>query len=123
MTQIVKGAPKGQEGPYTGQRGHDMDNLVQSVGELIGDAQKLAHVAARQYSAEVEAILNLMEQRGSGMLRMKSAMFNHGLDVPEINVEDGYFQVTLPGPGDSTDRLRVPPTEGLGLFLQPLRSN
>jgi predicted HTH transcriptional regulator len=30
------------------------------------------------------------------------------------NVEDGYFQVTLPGPGDSTDRLRVSPTEEFG---------
>jgi len=34
-----------------------MDNLVQSIGELAGDTQKLAHEAARQYLAEVENIL------------------------------------------------------------------
>ncbi|MDD5153487.1 MAG: hypothetical protein PHR03_02295 [Desulfovibrionales bacterium] len=34
-----------------------VDDLVQSIGELAMDAQKLARVAVQQYSAEVEAIL------------------------------------------------------------------
>ena len=31
------------------------DDLVQSIGELAKDVQKLAREAVRQYSAEVEA--------------------------------------------------------------------
>ena len=34
-----------------------MDNLLQSIGELARDAQKLAREAVQQYSLEVEAIL------------------------------------------------------------------
>lgn len=33
------------------------DNLVQSIGELAEDAQKLARQAVQQYSAEVDAIM------------------------------------------------------------------
>lgn len=58
--------------------------------------------------AQSLAVLNLMEQRGSGMARMKAAMLNHGLDTPRISIEDGYFQITLYGPGDDLDRLRIP---------------
>ena len=49
-----------------------------------------------------------MDQRGSGIGRMKSAMLNHGLDQPVYDLSQGYFQVTLKGPGDDLDRLRVP---------------
>lgn len=34
-----------------------MDDLVQSIGQLAMNAQKLARIAVQQYSAEVEAIL------------------------------------------------------------------
>lgn len=34
-----------------------MDNLIQNIGKLARDAQKLAREAERQYSVEVEAIL------------------------------------------------------------------
>ena len=49
-----------------------------------------------------------MEQRGSGFLRMKTAMLDHGLEAPRISFHDGYFQVVLPGPADKLDRLRLP---------------
>lgn len=52
--------------------------------------------------------LRLMDQRGSGIGRMKSAMLNHGLDAPEYDFSDGYFRVILKGPGKNIDRLRVP---------------
>ena len=52
--------------------------------------------------------LRLMDQRGSGIGRMKSAMLNHGLDVPVYDLVDGYFRVYLKGPGDDLDRLRLP---------------
>ncbi len=35
-------------------------------------------------------------------------MLNHGLDVPLIGTDTGYFQVTFPGPGANIERLRVP---------------
>ncbi len=34
-----------------------MDNLIQNIGELARDAQRLPREAERQYSLEVEAIL------------------------------------------------------------------
>jgi len=39
-----------------------MDNLVQRIGELAEDAQKLAHQAVQQYTAEVEAILKVQSR-------------------------------------------------------------
>ena len=58
--------------------------------------------------AQSLALLDLMEQRGSGFARMKNAMVDHGLDGPNFGASDGYFQLLLPGPGDNLDRLRVP---------------
>ncbi len=54
--------------------------------------------------------LDLMEQRGSGIGRMKSAMLNHGLAEPQYDLVDGYFRVTLKGPGSDLARLRSPTT-------------
>jgi ATP-dependent DNA helicase RecG len=52
--------------------------------------------------------LGLMEQRGSGVLRMKQAMLGHGLDSPTYGFRDGYFCVTLKGPANALGRLTVP---------------
>jgi ATP-dependent DNA helicase RecG len=52
--------------------------------------------------------LRLMDQRGSGIGRMRAAMLNHGLSAPEYDINEGYFRVVLKGPGDNLDRLRVP---------------
>lgn len=57
--------------------------------------------------AQCLATLKLMEQRGSGLARMKAAMLDHGLAAPVLDIVDGYFQVTLLGPGDDIDRLRI----------------
>jgi ATP-dependent DNA helicase RecG len=51
--------------------------------------------------------LRLMDQRGSGIGRMKAAMLNHGLVAPEYDLADGYFRVTMKGPGNHLERLRV----------------
>lgn len=59
--------------------------------------------------------LRLMDQRGSGIGRMKEAMLNHGLDTPEYDLTEGYFRVTLKGPGDDLDRLRIPAGTSAGL--------
>lgn len=58
--------------------------------------------------AQSLASLGLMEQRGSGIARMRAAMLNHGLDAPRFEMSDGYFQVILPGAGDDLKRLRIP---------------
>lgn len=52
--------------------------------------------------------LDLMEERGTGILRMKASMLEHGLETPMLNLDDGYFVVTLPGAGDDLERVRVP---------------
>jgi predicted HTH transcriptional regulator len=59
--------------------------------------------------------LRLMDQRGSGIGRMKISMLNHGLDAPVSDLVDGYFRVTLKGPGEDLDRLRVPAGMGAGI--------
>jgi predicted HTH transcriptional regulator len=61
--------------------------------------------------------LQLMEQRGSGIGRMRSAMLNHGLDAPKYDLLDGYFRVILMGPGDDLDCLRSP--QGIGSGIPP----
>ena len=68
--------------------------------------------------AQSLAVLDLMEQRGSGLARMKAAMLDHGLDAPQLDVQDGYFQVILSGPGDKLDRLRTP-AKVEGSFVPP----
>jgi ATP-dependent DNA helicase RecG len=68
--------------------------------------------------AQSLAVLNLMEQRGSGLARMKAAMLDHGLDAPQLDVQDGYFQVILPGPGKDLERLRVS-REAVGQGVTP----
>lgn len=59
--------------------------------------------------------LRLMDQRGSGIGRMKAAMLDHGLDEPVYDLTQGYFRVTLKGPGDDLSRLRVPSDEAVGI--------
>jgi len=52
--------------------------------------------------------MNLMEQRGSGIRRMRAGMVDHGLDIPGYTFRDGYFQVLLRGPDDDVERLKTP---------------
>jgi len=54
--------------------------------------------------AQCLSYFHRIEERGSGFLRMRK----HGLDVPLIGTDTGYFQVTFPGPGENIERLRVP---------------
>ncbi len=58
--------------------------------------------------AQTLAVLDKMEQRGSGFARMHDAMLNHGLDKPTIDQQDGFFIVTLPGPSGNYDRIKPP---------------
>ena len=58
--------------------------------------------------AQCLSYFHRIEERGSGFRRMREQMLNHGLEVPLIGTDTGYFQVTFRGPGDDIDRLRVP---------------
>ena len=49
-----------------------------------------------------------IEERGSGIGRMRDAMLDHGLDEPRFSTNSGFFEVVLPGPGKNLGRLRVP---------------
>lgn len=54
------------------------------------------------------SLLGRMEERGTGIQRMRDAMLNHGLDKPEIKLSDGEVIVILKGPGDDMDRIKTP---------------
>ena len=58
--------------------------------------------------AQCLSYFHRIEERGSGFRRMRDQMLDHGLDQPILSTDTGYFQITLPGPGDDLDRLRVP---------------
>ena len=58
--------------------------------------------------AECLAAFGMMEQRGTGFDRMRTAMLDHGLDGPSLDQKDGYFIITLHGPNGNFDRIQVP---------------
>ena len=57
-----------------------MDNLVHSIGELAGVAQKLACEAAQQYSVEVEAILKAQSRDSRRIERCLDGMLDFCFD-------------------------------------------
>jgi predicted HTH transcriptional regulator len=48
--------------------------------------------------AQCLSYFHRIEERGSGFRRMRDHMLNHGLDLPLLSTEMGYFQVTFPVP-------------------------
>lgn len=52
--------------------------------------------------------LSLMEERGTGIRRMRRAMLDHGLEVPHVALDDDRFVLTLPGAGDDLSRVKAP---------------
>src|SRR2546428_6532171 len=68
--------------------------------------------------AQCLSFFHRIEERGSGFRRMRDRMIDHGLDAPQLATDTGYFQVVFPGPGENTDRLRVP-TQQTGQLVPP----
>ena len=62
--------------------------------------------------AQTLAVLEQMEQRGTGFARMRDAMLDHGLDAPIFAEQDGYFVVTFLGSAGNYDRIRTPENAG-----------
>jgi Predicted transcriptional regulator containing an HTH domain and an uncharacterized domain shared with the mammalian protein Schlafen len=56
-----------------------------------------------------------MEERGTGIRRMRAAMLNHGLELPHVAVDEDRFVLTLPGPGDDLSRIQAPASTAEGL--------
>jgi ATP-dependent DNA helicase RecG len=63
--------------------------------------------------AQCISFFHRIEERGGGLQRMRDSMLNHGLAAPELALVDAYFEVTLRGPGERTDRLHVPDSQRL----------
>ena len=67
--------------------------------------------------AQCLSYFHRIEERGSGFRRMRDQMLNHGLDLPILGSEMGYFQVTFPGPAENIERLIIPETR---LLITPV---
>ncbi len=52
-------------------------------------------------------LLGLMEELGTGVMRMKQAMREHGLKPPEFAYRDGHFVATFRGPGQEIGKLKM----------------
>jgi ATP-dependent DNA helicase RecG len=91
------------------------DRVVVTSPGLPAGGQSLTRIASgrgRSRSrnpllAQGLAWLDAMEDRGTGIMRMMSAMLDHGLDRPTFSLDDGCVVVTLPGPVDDMERIRV----------------
>ncbi|NBB80151.1 MAG: DUF4062 domain-containing protein [Verrucomicrobia bacterium] len=57
--------------------------------------------------------LQRMEERGTGIRRMRRAMLDYGLSAPYLELDDDRLILTLPGPGDSLDRIKAPVADSL----------
>ena len=55
--------------------------------------------------------LKLMEERGTGIRRMRKAMLDHGLEPPHVEFDEDRFVITLPGAGDDLGRIKAPASE------------
>ncbi|KZK75230.1 MULTISPECIES: ATP-binding protein [Chlorobium/Pelodictyon group] len=86
-----------------------------SPGALPGNLSlaKLRSGKARSQSrnpniAQGLVFLGRMEERGTGITRMRDSMLNHGLDAPLIAIADNEVVVTLIGPGENMERILLP---------------
>lgn len=59
--------------------------------------------------------LKLMEERGTGIRRMRRAMLDHGLVLPHVALDEDRFVLTLPGPADDLSRIKAPASAAEGL--------
>jgi outer membrane murein-binding lipoprotein Lpp len=57
-----------------------MDNLVQNIGELATDVQRLAREAVQQYAVEVEAILRAQSRDSKRIEKCLDAMLDFCFD-------------------------------------------
>jgi predicted HTH transcriptional regulator len=67
--------------------------------------------------AQSLSFFDRIEERGSGIRRMREQMINHGLEPPTLASDSGYFQVIFTGPGNDMDRLL--PAASVELLIQP----
>lgn len=100
------------------------DRIVISSPGLPPSPITLASLRAGKYRpcsrnpvlAQCLSFFHRIEERGSGIRRMREYMLNHGLDKPLIGADTGYFQIVLPGPGGDIERIKTPAS---GLAVTP----
>ncbi len=51
-----------------------------------------------------------IDEKGTGLGRMRDTMLEHGLRPPAFDFRDGYFMVTLPGQAQAWSNVRVSPS-------------
>jgi len=66
----------GKQGRMKRETESRKDNLVERIGELARDAQKLARFAVQQYSAEVEAIVKAQSRDSKRIERCLDGMLD-----------------------------------------------
>ena len=66
------------------ERKSRQDDLVKRIGELAGYAKKLSRTAAKQYSAEVDAILKAKERDAMRIERCLDGMLDFCFDDPML---------------------------------------
>jgi predicted HTH transcriptional regulator len=96
--------------------------VITNPGEPVGhpSLKKLEAGKARSRSrnpliSQGLVFLRRMEERGTGIRRMRNAMLDHGLDAPQVALDDDSFVLTLPGPADDLSRIRTPEATDLSL--------
>ncbi len=102
------------------------DRVVVTSPGLPAGGQSLTRIAngrGRSRSrnpllAQGLAWLDAMEDRGTGIMRMTGAMLDHGLDRPTFARDDGCVVVTLLGPAENMDRIRIS-AEKVAEFIPP----
>ncbi len=93
--------------------------VVTNPGKPVGhpSKRKLEEGKARSGSrnpliSQGLVFLRRMEERGTGIRRMRRAMLDYGLDAPHVDIDEDRFVLTLPGPGRDLDRIQAPAVAG-----------
>ncbi|QYY37127.1 ATP-binding protein [Ruficoccus sp. ZRK36] len=92
--------------------------VVTNPGKPVGhpSMKKLEEGKARSRSrnpliSQGLVFLKRMEERGTGIRRMRGAMLDYGLDAPHVELDEDRFVLTLPGPAEHLDRIKAPVAE------------
>jgi len=86
---------------------------VQSPGEPLAPIGELEgiHLPRNRVICERLHDVREMEEYGTGLVKMKNWMRDHGLAEPVFDLRAGFFRVTFHGPGDQL--LDLAPEEGI----------
>ena len=109
-----------QRSSFEGDSGDDWgasgwrDRQVKDLGEIV-TGRTPSTKRKDFYDGEYHPLLSqglvflkLMEERGTGIRRMRAAMLDYGLELPHVTLDEDRFVLTLPGPGNDLGRIKAP---------------